>query len=210
MIAKRQFLERLLNTQRSGAKELAEWLCNETDFFDAPASTRYHGNLTGGLCAHSIKVANRLLDKASFDEFWCSKLSGTPKASMEICGLLHDVCKINTYEKYYRNVKVYLEHETPFSKQDTHGWYEWAEEEAYRGNYNQILPHAEQSISLITKFIRLTNEEEMAIRYHMGFTEPKEHWQNMNVAIEKYPLVLALQQADMESSHFLEITIERK
>ena len=150
-------------------------------------------------------MTNRLICKTQ-DFFWDKKLQGTPSDSLYIVGLLHDLCKIHTYEKYYRNVKVYINEETPVSRKDSHGIYEWQEFEAYKGNYNSFLPHAEQSISLITKFIRLTNEEEMAIRYHMGFTEPKEHWNYMNTALKIYPLVLALQEADMEASHYLETT----
>lgn len=210
MTSKEKFLDWILSISRIGIGELVQWLEEETDFFDAPASTKYHGNLKGGLCAHSLRVTERLIEKINTDEFWHNKLSKVPIESVYIVGLLHDLCKINTYEKYYRNIKVYIDCETPLSRCDTHGIYEWQEVEAYKGNYNSFLPHAEQSISIITKFITLSTEEEMAIRYHMGFTEPKEHWSYMNNALEKYPLVLALQQADMESSHFLEITIERK
>ena len=57
--AKQQFLDIYTkNIKREGSKELLEWL-QKSDFFTAPASTRFHNNCTGGLCAHSVNVYNR-------------------------------------------------------------------------------------------------------------------------------------------------------
>ena len=41
---------------RPGSEKLLDWLDNKTDFFSAPASTRFHGACDGGLCMHSLNV----------------------------------------------------------------------------------------------------------------------------------------------------------
>ena len=79
------------------AKKLLDWLDNKTDFFSAPASTRFHGACDGGLCMHSLNVYHALHD-GFFTE-------GESEESYAICALLHDLCKANYYKKGTRNVK---------------------------------------------------------------------------------------------------------
>ena len=45
--------------KRDGLQDLLNWL-EETDFYEAPASTRFHSMFEGGLCSHSINVFNRM------------------------------------------------------------------------------------------------------------------------------------------------------
>ena len=52
---KEEFIKLLKETNREGMDKLIEFLEN-SDFFEAPASTRYHGNFKGGLVEHSMKV----------------------------------------------------------------------------------------------------------------------------------------------------------
>ena len=61
--------------------------------------------------------------------------------------------------------------------------------------------HGEKSVYIIQNFIRLSDEEVMAIRWHMGFSEPKENFNTLGRAIEKYPLILFLHEADMEATY---------
>ena len=96
---KNKYIELLKSTNRENIDKVIELLKN-SDFFEAPASTKYHDNFKGGLCYHSLKVYNNLvrLNKEydlHFDE-----------SSMIIMGLLHDICKINCYVKDKKNVKV--------------------------------------------------------------------------------------------------------
>ena len=81
---------------RQGAADLKNYLLR-SDFFTAPASTRYHCAYEGGLCEHSINVYRRLLAnvKMQFGEEWESKVS---HESVAVCGLLHDLCKIDFYK----------------------------------------------------------------------------------------------------------------
>lgn len=97
------------NITRPGAEEFLEWL-ESTDFFTAPASTRFHLSRSGGLVEHSIHVYERLLRL-------CKSEKTEPEAQIEyfltaeeletitICGLLHDICKANFYDVEMRNRK---------------------------------------------------------------------------------------------------------
>ena len=91
------FVELLRTTNRDGIEELIRYLQEETDFFTAPASTKYHGAFAGGLLMHSINVCAELrLDPNS---------KVYPTETLIIVALLHDICKANCYRTEKRNVK---------------------------------------------------------------------------------------------------------
>ena len=52
--------------------------------------------------------------------------------------------------------------------------------------------------------LKLTPEERYAIRWHMGFSEPKDNYSYLGKAMEKYPLICALHEADLEATYLLE------
>lgn len=87
------------NIQRPGADKLLAWL-ETTDFFEAPASTRFHLARPGGLVEHSIHVYHRLRDlyvserQRAEDQAFIDLLNGEEE-TIAICGLLHDICKAN-------------------------------------------------------------------------------------------------------------------
>ena len=60
---KEKFIELLKSTNRPGIEDLISFL-EKTDFFTAPASTRFHGSFEGGLVEHSLKVYEILDYKA--------------------------------------------------------------------------------------------------------------------------------------------------
>jgi len=176
------------NITRPGADKMLDFL-NTSDFFTAPASTRYHGSYEGGLAAHSVNVYRCLasyLERERVRDVYGMEYA---EESAAIVALLHDVCKIDVYRKTFRNVK------------NEYGV--WEQVPSY--SYEDSLPygHGEKSVYMISGFMRLTREEAMAIRWHMGFsgTEDKNTIGN---ALEKYPLAFALSVADMEASYFLE------
>ena len=175
---------------RKGKEELLNYLL-DTDYFYAPASTRFHGNYEGGLADHSMNVYKQLIKKE------CSYNIET----ITVVGLLHDLCKINLYYIAYRNIKEYDEHG---SKRDEKGWFNWVQKPYYTVKQNFAYPHSELSIIRIKQFMNLTTEEEMAIRWHMGFTEPKEHWNSLGEAFYNYPLALLLYESDLEATYFLD------
>lgn len=175
---------------REGADKFLEYLLSgASDFFTAPASTRFHGSHEGGLLEHSLNVYYCLTDYLARTRVQNDYHLTCSEETAAIVSLLHDVCKINCYRKGTRNVK------------DKNGvWqtvptYEFADEMPYG--------HGEKSVYIINGFMRLTREEAFAIRYHMGFSG-EENVRNVGAAFEKYPLAFALSTADMEATYFLE------
>lgn len=178
------------NIKREGADKLLDFLENKSDFFTAPASTRYHNAFEGGLLRHSLNVYKCLvayLERGRVKDMYKLEASAETAA---IVALLHDLCKVNIYRVSYRN-----------SKNDKTG--QWEKVPYYEIHDNLPYGHGEKSVYMISGFMRLTREEAMAIRWHMGFsgTEDKN---TIGRALEKYPLAFALSVADMEASYFLE------
>lgn len=178
------------NIKREGADKLLDFLENKSDFFTAPASTRFHNAFEGGLLRHSLNVYKCLvayLERGRVKDMYKLEASAETAA---IVALLHDLCKVNIYRVSYRN-----------SKNDKTG--QWEKVPFYEIHDNLPYGHGEKSVYMISGFMRLTREEAMAIRWHMGFsgTEDKN---TIGRALEKYPLAFALSVADMEASYFLE------
>ena len=65
--------------------------------------------------------------------------------------------------------------------------------------------HGEKSVILALQNIRLTDEEIMCIRYHMGAYESEKIWSNLGQAIRRYPNILWTHTADMLASQILEV-----
>ncbi len=178
------------NIQREGADKLLEYLLSsQSDFFTAPASTRFHGSYEGGLLEHSINVYYCLkdyLERERVKEVYNLDYSDE---SIAIVSLLHDLCKVNCYVKGTRNVK------------DKAGV--WQQVPTYEYSDDMPYGHGEKSVYIVSGFMRLSREEAFAIRYHMGFSgsEPQS---NVGSAFEIYPLAFALSTADMEATYFLE------
>lgn len=174
---------------REGSDKLLEFLLSKSsDFFDAPASTRFHGNYDGGLVEHSLNVYDCLVDYLSRERVKNTYKLNYTDESIAIVALLHDICKVNCYKKGTRNVK-----------EDG----VWKQVPTYE--YNDTLPygHGEKSVYMISGYMRLTREEAFAIRYHMGFAGSEEA-RNVGAAFEMFPLAFALSTADMEATYFLE------
>ena len=149
---KQKFLE-IFNTyvHREGAGKLLEWL-ETTDFFTAPASTKFHSAYEGGLCKHSLNVYERF-KKLLEMEFGAELEKYISQESIALIALLHDICKANTYKVEYRNVKVDGD---------------WVQQPFYTIQDSLPYGHGEKSVYIINGFLRLTREEAMAINWHMG------------------------------------------
>ncbi len=175
---------------RDGADKLLEFLLSRhSDFFDAPASARYHGAYQGGLCEHSLNVYDCLeayLARQRVQQVYGLNYS---EESIAIVSLLHDLCKINVYKPGTRNVK------------DENG--KWIQVPTYE--YSDQIPygHGEKSVYIISGYMRLTREEAFAIRYHMGFSGTEDA-RNVGAAFEMFPLAFALSTADMEATYYIE------
>ncbi len=191
MSGKAEFLEIFRgNIHREGAAELLDYLENKSDFFTCPASAKYHGAYAGGLCDHSLNVYHCLVDYLARERV--QELYGIEASaeSVAIAALLHDLCKIGCYKAGTRNVK----------NETTGQW-----EKVPTFFYEDPMPygHGEKSVYIISGFMKLTRQEAMAIRWHMGFSG-QEDTRMVGQALEKYPLAFALSVADMEATYFLE------
>lgn len=163
------------NIHREGIDKLIKWL-DTTDFYTAPSSARNHGAEPGGLCAHSIEVFKYL---KNFQE------SGESDETVAIVALFHDLCKVFFYKQSMRNTK------------DESG--KWIQVPYYEYDYNKLpLGHGEKSMYLLMKFIELTDEEALAIRWHMGgyYSNNTGESQSLSFALQQSKLVLKLQTAD--------------
>lgn len=201
-IEKEEFLSLLSSVKRPGIGNFIEWLENETDFFIAPSSVNHHDAVDGGLLHHSLKVYTYL-----------TRLSQVFKVeynqeSLIIIALLHDICKVNFYSK----IKKSLPRRDPITGDiipNEWGKPIWDEHLIYEINDWFPLGHGEKSVILILQHgLLLTNEEIMAIRWHMMAYDDVKGSYAGNIAItnasEKYRIVPLVHIADLAAS-FLEI-----
>lgn len=195
----KRYEDTLMSTGREGMDKLLNFI-GKSDFYTAPASSRYHNCHEGGLLEHSLNVYDCLLKKND-NPTWFEYFGTLDKRSLIISSLLHDTCKTYTYITEYKNKKVYSE---SGKKSDDNGRFDWVSVPGYTVDDKVPYGHGEKSVMMIEEFIKLLPVERYAIRWHMGFTEPKEVWGTLSAAIRKYPLILALHEADLEATYLLE------
>ena len=189
----------LRSTNREGMETLIKWL-DDSDFFTAPASTRYHSCHKGGLLEHSLNVYRCLKEKAN-QPIWKEVFAEIGEDSLIIAALLHDICKANFYEIEYRNKKIYSEHGL---KKDEAGRFDWQSVPCYTINDQNPLGHGSKSVIILQNFINLKSCELYMILYHMGFSEPKETYNSLGSAIKLHPEIIAINEADLEAAYLLE------
>lgn len=181
MEVKNDILNLLRTVKRDGIEGIIKYL-ETSDFFTAPASTKFHNSFAGGLAQHSLNVYNNLVE--------ITKDKGFNNETLIICALLHDICKTYFYTVEMRN------------KKNDNG--EWIKEPYYTVKDEMPLGHGEKSCFIIQKFIKLTNEELYAIRWHMGGFEAKENYNYISDTFNKYPLAVYLHVADLLSTYISE------
>ena len=164
-------------TEELSSKVMA--LLDKTDFFVAPASTRYHGSYPGGLFEHSLAMAQLLMN-------WTTRglLSWERNESPLLVGILHDFCKANKYLP------------EPFAEEDNPGY-------TYNPDTISYGLHGAESVIRVALEVPITEEEAMCIRWHMGAYEGKEIWSDWDKAIHQYANVLWTHHADMVASKVL-------
>lgn len=182
---KEEFIKLLRETNREGIENLLDFL-EKSDFYKAPASTRFHGSKEQGLLEHSLKVYEILEEKMKHTPI---KID-IPEESIRITALLHDICKTNYYSVDYRNAKNALG--------------VWEKVPYYKVDDTIPYGHGEKSVMMISEYIKLTNDEKYAIRWHMGYTEPKELYGTIGLAYTKYPFALLMHEADLEATYFFD------
>lgn len=189
---------------REGSSELASFV-EKSDFFTAPASTRFHMCVPNGLLKHSLIVMLCLLHKKK-NPVWGEILKQYSEETLIIVSIFHDLCKTYFYKSSTKNVKVYKENGT---KHDAGGNYDWETQPCYEVNDKYPLGHGEKSCYFLTKFIDLNIAEYSSIRWHMGYTLPKDDYSTLGNAMDTYPLVLALHEADLEATHLIEVNYQK-
>lgn len=173
---------------RPGADSCLDWLWNETDFFTAPASTKYHGAHPGGLLVHSINVCEELLTMLDAHD-----VKGVERQSAILVALLHDVCKCNYYQEAPR-------------RQRNPKTGKWEDVRGYITADTLPLGHGEKSaIMLMRTGLFLSEEELAAIRWHMGAYHDQDRLNTMGQAFDRWPLALFLHLADMVAAHYIEV-----
>ena len=184
--AKNEFIDIFTtHVTRDGADKLLEYLTN-SDFFTAPASARFHLAEEGGLCQHSVNVYKRLVQLVQAE--YGKDQTAYSAETLAICGLLHDVCKVNFYTVDYRN-----------SKENG----AWVKVPYYRVDEKFPYGHGEKSVFIVTQYMRLTAEEAMAINWHMGGFDERVKGGSyaLSEALAKYKLVLLIHMADLQASY---------
>ncbi|MBE6845487.1 MAG: hydrolase [Ruminococcus sp.] len=175
---------------RPGADRLLNYLTSEqSDFFTAPSSTRFHGSYEGGLVEHSLNVYHCLKDYLQRPRTKELYRMDYTEETVALVSLLHDLCKMNFYTVDYRNAK------------NAQG--QWEKVPYYTINDQLPYGHGEKSVYIVSGFMRLTREEAFAIRYHMGFSGLEDK-NSIGKAFEMFPLAFALSVADMEATYYLE------
>lgn len=178
---------------REGKEALREWLLSDgCDFFTAPASTKYHGNYTGGLCEHSLDVydmavgleglyrenirkqylvLNRPYDRDQFME------------SMTIAALFHDLCKANFYKAKVngRNMNYTVDEQLPFGG------------------------HGSKSVYMLSKYLKdIRDDEAIAINCHMGFSRSEDKTISIGESFRFSPLAWIIHVADEAATFMLD------
>ena len=199
-----RFETELGRVRRPGVDKLLDYI-RTSDFYNAPASTKYHLSCEGGLLQHSLNVLDALkgLLTATDKEGggWNYIVAGrtvvaVPDESVVITALLHDICKTYFYTVGTRNVK-----------NEATG--KWEKVPYYTVEDRMPLGHGAKSAMIVKQYMELTTEEMYAIWWHMGYTDT-QNFTALGQAIDKYPFIWALHTADMMASHFMEADKDNK
>lgn len=175
------------NVHREGTDKLVNWL-KSSDFFYAPASTKFHLSCEGGLAKHSLNVLSRLIREV-INEFGSVEDSPYSMESLVIVGLMHDLCKVGFYKKSMRN-----------QKNEETG--QWEKVPFYMVEDELPIPHGPKSQYILRSFIQLSREESVAIISHMGGFDSsvKGGEYAISNALGKYTLATLLHVADLKAT----------
>ena len=184
---KTAYFKKMVETHidRYGIANLMRYL-ESTDFYDAPASTKFHLNRKGGLCEHSCNVFDRLETLCKLE----SEINGFEYSmeSVAIIGLFHDLCKVNYYSLEMRDKKIDGK---------------WSKVPVYDVKEPFPFGHGEKSVFEIRRFMELTDDEALAIRWHMGPWDEQDK-RTLQMAMNN-PLVVLTQTADMQATFLDEV-----
>ena len=183
------FINIMKQVERPGVDELLTWL-EGTDFYSAPASTRFHGSYPGGLVYHTLNVVYELRELVRFYD-----MKDISNESIIIVALAHDFCKINIYQETMVNVPP---------QRSKSG--KWEQQLGYKKNEILKLGHGAKSLSILQNFIKLEDYEKEAIFWHMGAydTSVLASMHDLYDVFEKNKLAFLLHMADMVATYITE------
>ena len=192
-----RFEAEMSKVKRPGVDVLMDYI-RKSDFYTAPASTKYHLCTEGGLLQHSLNVLDALrgiltrnAETGDYEYRIASQIvDSAPEASIIVMALLHDICKTYFYSVGTRNVK-----------NEKTG--KWEKAPFYTVKDRMPLGHGAKSAMIIKEYMALTNRELYAIWWHMGFSGGQDD-NAVGNSITMYPIVLALQTADMAAARIME------
>ena len=191
-----RFESELSKVNRDDVDKVLNYIRNQSDFYTAPSSTKFHLSCPGGLLQHSINVldALRALLPDNGDGTYSYMVAGKEVATIKeesviIVALLHDICKTRFYAVEMRNKKI-------------NG--AWVEVPTYTVEDEIPYGHGEKSVFMIESMMKLSMEERMYIRWHMGFPDDYNGKTTFGMAVDKYPIIWAVHTADMQAAHMME------
>ena len=213
---KEEYIERFKKYifNRKGGENLLGYIVNKTDFFTAPASTKYHMSTAGGLCRHSLNVDDALCELmftpgTIWNQYAIDK--GITRETVAVVALLHDICKTNFFVEGAKNQKTYDPVKVAAApqkdvKRDARGEYIWESIPVYEIEDKCPFGHGEKSAYIVGNYIHLSLDELLAIRWHMGFSAAESFVDRspLNCAMVMSPLVLATHLADITATHLME------
>lgn len=192
---KDEYISLLRQTGREGIDSVVDYL-DKAGFFRAPASVNRHLSRDGGLLEHSMNVYRMaMMLREQMVAMKPETEQRLPVESVTITALLHDVCKANIYRKV-----------TKYRKDANNRWESY---DGYDTDYGRFpLGHGEKSVVMLLRLgLELTNDEVLAIRWHMGAWDlafqSYEAKSNISAASD-VPLVAIIQAADALAAHVLE------
>lgn len=183
------FISIMKQVERPGVDELLAWL-EGTDFYSAPASTRFHGSYPGGLVYHTLNVVYELRELVRFYD-----IKDISNESIVIVALAHDFCKINIYQETMVNVPP---------QRSKSG--KWEQQLGYKKNEILKLGHGAKSLSILQNFIKLEDYEKEAIFWHMGAydTGTLSSIHDLYDVFKENKLAFLLHMADMVATYITE------
>lgn len=192
---KNEFISLLRQTGRQGIDSVITYL-DKVGFFDAPASVSRHLSYEGGLVEHSLNVRRMaVMLREQMIGMKPEMAEHLAEDSVTIAALLHDVCKANIYKKAKK-----------WRKDEQNRWEQY---DTYEADYSRFpVGHGEKSVIMLLRLgLELTNDEVIAIRWHMGaWNLPFQSYEdkcNISEASD-HPLTAVLQAADALATHILE------
>lgn len=177
---------------------LNSWL-DKTDFWVAPASSRFHGNFKCGLSLHTFKVVQQsfIFAKSILENFFNSpegnKFNSVITAKdIFVSAFAHDFCKTGFYAVEYRNTK------------DITG--NWIKQPFYKTrSENRNLGHGNESVLMLLEVFPdyIHNRYVLeAISRHMGFSDLSDSESYNYSNFLQNPLVILLQLADQTAAQW--------